>query len=116
MWVICEHIKRDGERCKSRFVRVGERVCIAHGGTSVRRQRGAMLGRRFLKVLRPMLDEHERRDLMLNALPWSAKAELADAMITARMTRDPISLVEMRQRMRVRYAKRFAVLGLDGRV
>lgn len=86
---------------------------MAHGGTSARKARGVELGRHFNRRQRPHLTSDEHRDRMLRALPWSGKVELADAMIQARESRDPLVLTSARERLRQKYRKRFVALGVE---
>lgn len=106
----CEKIKRNGQRCGSAAVS-GQRVCRHHGGVTPHSLFLLEQRRMFMRELWPQLTGEERGDAMLHRLPWAGKVPLALAMISARVTGDPVILLSERERLERKHVGRLTATG-----
>lgn len=106
----CEALNKAGERCRA-IASGGTGRCAFHGGPSKANDAAQMARRIYHERLKPRLTETERADRMLQALPYAGKVVMAEAMIAARETRDPMIAIEARRRMEWRHVGRLRLAG-----
>ena len=106
----CEGINKAGNRCGA-IASGGTGRCAFHGGPSKAREAATRARKLFYQRLRPRLTEIELQDQMLQALPYAGRVIMAEAIIAARETRDPMIAIEARRRMEYRYVGRLTAAG-----